>query len=163
MIDMLWPKMIEVIRSLMGKFVSKRQFLSEGVPKKPEEILDIDVCNKSNCKNPSLADVGTRAKMEFVGALQTESKEMKSREECFQFYQVSVRYLLDHLPLKSKIIKQAQYLHPGRKRDTASDNAMSNTALLITKIGVTFNCSILYHEKCFCCFLMTKYLIVFHS
>ena len=147
----------------MSKFVSNQQFLSEGVPKKPEEILDIDVCNKSNCKQLSLVDVSTRAKMEFVGALQAESKEMKSREECFQFYQVSVQYLRDHLPPKSKIIKQAQYLHPGRRRDTASDSTMSNTALLIKKVGITFNCSISYHEKCFCCFLMTKYLIVFHS
>ena len=137
--------------------------LSEGAPKKPKEILDIDVCNKSNCRWPSLVDVGTRAKMAFVGALQIDSKEMKFRKECLRLYQMSVQYLLDHLPLKTKIFKQAQYLHPARKRDTASTSAMSNTALSIAKVRIMFNCSIFHHEKCFCCFLMTKSLIVFHS
>ena len=139
--------------------------LFEGVPKKPEEILDINACNKSNCKKSSLVDVGKNAKMEFAGAHQTDSKVMNFRKECLLFYQVSVfvQYLLDHLPLKSKIIKQVQYLHPARRRDTASTSAMSDAALSIAKVGITFNCSILYHKKCFCCFLMTKSLIKFHS
>lgn len=50
-IHMLWPKMIKLIGSLMSRFLSKRQLLSEGAPKKSEEILNIDVCNKSNCKS----------------------------------------------------------------------------------------------------------------
>ena len=43
MIHMLWPKMIKLIRSLISKFVYKRQLLSEEAPKKPEEIMDIDI------------------------------------------------------------------------------------------------------------------------
>ena len=105
---MLWPKMTELVRSLMSKFVSKRPLLSEGAPKKPEDMLDIDFCNKSNCKTPSLVDVNTRARMEFVSALQTDRREMKFRKACLRFYQVSVQYLLNHHPLKSKIMKQAQ-------------------------------------------------------
>ena len=155
--------MIELIWSLMSKYVSKGQLLSQRAAKKPEEILDIDVCNKSTCKKPPLVDFGTRAKMEFAGTLQTNSKKMKFGKECLQFYQVSVQYLLDQLPLKSKIIKQAQYLHPARRRDTASASAMSDTALLIAKVRITLNCFILYHKRCFCCLLMTKPLIVFYS
>ena len=162
-IHMLWSRMIELIWSLMSKYVSKGQLLSQRAAKKPEEILDINVCNKSNCKKPPLVDFGTRAKMEFAGTLQTNSKKMKFEKECLQFYQVSVQYLLDQLPLKSKIIKQAQYLHPARRRDIASTSALFNTDLSIAKVGITFNCSILYHKKCFCCFLMAETLIMFHS
>ena len=63
MIHMVWPKMIDRTSS---RFVSKRQLLSEGAPKKSEEIMDIDVCNKSNCKKPSLVDVCTRAKRSLL-------------------------------------------------------------------------------------------------
>ena len=43
----------------MSKYVSKQQLLSEETPKKPEEILDIVVRNKSNCKKPSLVNAST--------------------------------------------------------------------------------------------------------
>ena len=101
-IHMLWSRMIELIWSLMSKYVSKGQLLSQRAAKKPEEILDINVCNKSNCKKPPLVDFGTRAKMEFAGTLQTNSKKMKFEKECLQFYQVSVQYLLDQLPPKAR-------------------------------------------------------------
>ena len=129
----------------MSKFVYKRQLLSEEAPKKPEEITDIDVCNKSACKKPSLVNVGTRTKMEFASALQTDSKEMKFRKESLRFYQVPVQYLLDYLPLKRKIIKQAQYLHPTRRRDIASTCAMSNAALSIVKVVITLRLIVLFY------------------
>lgn len=56
-IHMLWSRMIELIWSLMSKYVSKGQLLSQRAAKKPEEILDIDVCNKSTCKKSPLVDL----------------------------------------------------------------------------------------------------------
>ena len=147
----------------MSKYVSKGQLLPncKGLQRNLKKSWTL-----MSAKNPTvrnLIDFGTCAKVEFAGALQTDSKKMKLGKECLQFYQVSVQYLLDQLPLKSKIIKQAQYLHPARRSDIASTSAMFNTDLSIAKVGITFNCSILYHKKCFCCFLMAEPLIVFHS
>ena len=48
------------------------------------------------------------------------------------FYITTVRYLLSTLPLSSKILKDAQYLHPDKRSSSASLNAISRLSLKIS-------------------------------
>ena len=134
MIHMLWPKMAELIRKLMNKFVSKRLMYPDEKPVSNENIFCIDVSRKSSCKKASLIDIGTKAKLLFSGNLIPAENEEQFRKNCLKCFKVSVEYLLSHLPHNNKLIQYAQYLHPQKRNLKGSTNGISNAALYITQV-----------------------------
>ena len=92
MIHMLWVKIVFLIRSLMSKFIARKQLFNEDEPKSADDILRINPLDKKVCKKESLIDVGTKAKVLFSGNLIGDEFEVKFRKECLRFYQIAVKY-----------------------------------------------------------------------
>ena len=136
MIHVLWLKIVEFLRSLMTKFIARKNLQNEGTPVKDEQVLEINVIDQKNCKKEVLVDVGTRAKLFFSNNdLLKDDAELKFRRECLKFYKISTKYLLEHLPHRNKIIQYAQYLHPLKRTETQSTSVISNSALRITQFS----------------------------
>ena len=140
MIYMLWVKILFLIRSLISKFIARKQLLTKDDPKSDDDILKIDPLDKKVCKKASLIDLATKAKVLFSGNLTGVEHEEEFRKESLKFYQIAFKYLLENLPHDNKIIKYTQYLHPKKRFSIRSQyknfstSGISNTALAITKV-----------------------------
>ena len=134
MIHMLCVKIVFLIRSMMSKFIARKQLFTKDDPKSDDNILKIDPLDKKVCKEASLTDIGTKVKVLFSGNLIGDEHEEKFQKECLKFSQIAVKYRLENLPHDNKIIKYAQYLHPKKRNESFSTSGISNTALAITKV-----------------------------
>ena len=85
MIHMLWVKIVFLIRSLMSKFIARKQLLTKHDPKSDEDILKIDPLDKKVCKTASLINVGTKkATILFSGNLIGDKYKEKFQKECLE-------------------------------------------------------------------------------
>ena len=135
MIHMLWVKIVFLIRSLMSKFIARKQLLTKHDPKSDEDILKIDPLDKKVCKTASLINVGTKkATVLFSGNLIGDKYKEKFQRSVSKFYQIAVKYLLGDLTHDNMIIKYAQYLHPKKRNESFSTSEISDTAFAITKV-----------------------------
>ncbi|XP_066933369.1 uncharacterized protein [Clytia hemisphaerica] len=158
MIHVLWPRMADLTRNLMTKFVRRRWLFeqeeiegkrSEKKPPTPvsnHDIFGIDVTQDLKCKKPAYVEIGAKAKVLFSGNLFSNEKEEQFRKNCLKCFQISVGYLLNHLPHDKKLIEYAQYLHPLKRNTTGSNSGISNATLYIAeclgpKIEAVFKCA----------------------
>ena len=65
MIHMLRVKIVFLIRSLMSRFIARKQLFTKDDPKSEDNILKTAPLNKKLCKKAFLIDVGTKAKVLF--------------------------------------------------------------------------------------------------
>ena len=136
MIHLLYPAMVELIRTIMTKFI-RRKYLQtdEGTPRSAEEILKIDVLDAKKCKSSGSIDIGTKAKVLLNNdTLFPSSNCQRFRAECLRYYQIATKYLLDNLPLNKKLIQYAQFLHHEKRNSPKAMNAFSNLGMAFTKV-----------------------------
>ena len=79
-------------------------------------------------------DIGTGAKSILSESSISPAHKEEFRKKCLGFYTTTTQYLITTLPLCSKMLKDAQYLHPDKRASSASLNAVSRLSL---KIGTT--------------------------
>lgn len=128
----------------MMKFIRAQNFSESGLPKKEEMILAIDVRDSSK-SNEKKIEIGTRAKL-VLSAIQDPDTETKFRSECTQFYREATHYLMRHLPHNVNLLRYAQFLHPLRRKELASTNAISNAAHTIAQVINCVACDSLYYQ-----------------
>ena len=131
MIHLLYPAMCKLISSLMKKFI-KKKYLSDV----DSENVNLDVTKKGNWKSLSQVELGVKAKLLFSDHFfkNDNNNEDKVRIHCMQFYITSVKYLQEHLPINSSVIKNAQFLHPEKRSLHGGTSAISNLCLLIASV-----------------------------
>ena len=135
MIHMLWPKITELVCKLMTKFVVRKCMFTNDKPVSDEDVLKIDVTKNSSCKKASLIDIGTKAKVLFLGNLIPEEDEECFRKKCLRCFRISTKYLLDNLPHDNRLVRYAEYLHPLKRNISGSVSAIANTAIHMTNVS----------------------------
>ena len=127
MIHVLYPEMINLLTTLMRKFIKRRQ-----IDESPVELYHLDVSKGKNQRPLNLIDIGTKAKLLFsdVNFMPSEKQE-QFRRDCLNFYIAAVTYLQIQLPFDNQVLKYAQYLHPMKRHDPSSCSAISNLTLKV--------------------------------
>ena len=135
LIHILYPKLGEMLFNLLSKFIRKEKLyldmldLSSKVDVSDLKVLDLN--NRDNQVSLKSVEVGTKAKIMLNEEHVSLAKKSDFRKDCLGFYINSVSYLLEKLPLENSILKHAQYLHPRKRMDVRSINAISNLSLNI--------------------------------
>ena len=112
MIHMLYPQMRKLVQDLLVKFVDKKVMkdLAE-----VDAMLDFDVKKEDN--HLALPEMGTKTKSLLNDMVKDKLDYKKFVESIVtSFYVTTTGYLLDNLPLKKAIIRDAQFLHPNQRR-----------------------------------------------
>ena len=138
MIHVLYPGMIEMIRTIMTKFVRKKYLVADqGTAKSDEYLLKVNVLSEKICKPANQVEIGIFAKR-LLGSdnILIDHICLKFQQECLKFYQRATTYLLEKLPIDNKHIKYAQYLHYEKRNNPGALNAISNLAISFTKVQI---------------------------
>ena len=139
MIHVLYLGMIEVIRTIMTKFIRKKYLVTdEGTAKPDEDLLKVNVLSEKMCKPANqVVKIGTFAKRLLRShCILTDDIYFKFQQECLKFYQRATTYLLENLPIDNKLIKYGQYLHHEKRNNTGALYAFSNLAVSVTKVQI---------------------------
>ena len=84
-------------------------------------------------KSSRFIDVGTKAKT-IISDFDNECDKSKFHSSCQKCYIAAVSNLQNNLPFNNKFIEYSQYLHPQKRRCSASISAISNLCLKIVKV-----------------------------
>ena len=125
-IHTMYERMSSLVFSLMKKFINKKAITEtiEGrvQAKYGSNLTSIDL--SANQKKLEQIDIVTRAKT-ILMAFDINSEQREGfLKKCLDFYVSSTKYMISHLPLSCKILKDSQYLHPAKRNHTASLNAV---------------------------------------
>ena len=90
--------------------------------------MHIDVTLQRAQKSAKNIDIGTKIKLLLTESSLSYFEKLTFRGECLKFY-AAVTYLQDKLLVQVSLVKSAQYLHPEKKTDVKSTNAISNFCL----------------------------------
>ena len=138
MIHVLYPGMVEMIRTVMTKFVRKKCLVTDQETLKlDEDLLMVNVLCEKICTPANQVEFGMFAKR-LLGSnnILTDDICLKFQQECLKFYQRATTYFLEKLPIDSKLIKYAQYLHHEKRNIPGALNAISNLAISVTKAQI---------------------------
>ena len=138
MIHVLYPGMVEMIRTVMTKFVRKKCLVTDqGTLKLDEDLLKVNVLCEKICTPANQVEFGMFAKR-LLGSnnILTDDICLKFQQECLKFYQRATTYFLEKLPIDSKLIKYAQYLHHEKRNIPGALIAISNLAISVTKAQI---------------------------
>ena len=94
----------------------------------------IDLSKKEKLKSSKLVEIGTGARRSIQDdLLQDDSAAtfLSSHRKC---YIEAASYLQTSLLFNNKVIEYAHYLHPEKKNDRLSLNAIANLAIKITNV-----------------------------
>ena len=115
----------------MTKFIRKKRLANIS----SDDMHKIDVTKETNHKPVNLIEVGTKAKVLFSDVDFIPSKKhVTFRRECLQFYISSVKYLQVQLSFDIAVIKHAQYLHPEKRNQSGTTNAIWNLVMKIANV-----------------------------
>ena len=123
-IHLLYTGLCDLLYSILRKFV-KNSKLDD---KEKDKNIYIDVNKCENLKDLKNVEIGVKAKslLKENGIYQHQCE--KFRKDCLKFYYKACSYMQTNLPFDVPVIKQAQYLHPEKKMNSRSLNAISNLA-----------------------------------
>ena len=124
------------MNTLQRKFVKKSK-LSDDIT----QNVYINVGEDKNIKPMSHIDVGTKAKILLSdNTIMASDKEKKFHHDCLNFFVTAVQYLQTNLPYDASLLQHAQFIHPVKRNDSGSLNAISNLAVKITSVLNNNNC-----------------------
>lgn len=136
MIPYLYESLVILLRSHMIKFMK-----TSVVSRFPNDLDDgkqlakIDV--KKEHRDISKIEIGTKAKVILHNENIPENEKTAWRQKVLRFYQESSKYLQTNLLFHNQLLKDAAYLHPSKRTDPRSVNAISRMCLtLLQCIGV---------------------------
>ena len=90
-----------------------------------EYLASIDVSKEKNQRSLKSIDIGTRTKSFFLQCDVPEETKMKFRQACLSFNVTAVTLLQKNLPFTAPVIRDVQFLHPEKRKDSASLTAVS--------------------------------------
>ena len=126
MIHLLYPEMINLLTTLMRKFIKKKRV--DEPTAAGQHTLNVPLEKNQRPVNA----IDTKAKVLFADVNFLPSEQQSDfRKDCVNFHVTSVTYLQQQLPFDNLMIKHAQYLHPIKRNDPESRSAISNLALKI--------------------------------
>ena len=137
--------MEELLSNLMQKFAAKAKlFESNGVLKPTTELVAFDVNKKANRKSLMLIEIGTKARAMFARNLLCDKQQDLFRKECQKFYAKAVSYFQESLPFDVLVLRYLQYLHPEKRNNSGSTDAIRNLAFQLTRIFSKSYCKIFH-------------------
>ena len=136
MIHIMYEKMSSLVFNLMKKIIirSSLTVCVDGMTRAKQGASLAAVSLSEDQMSLDSIDIGTGAKTILSSSSISAANKEEFRKKCLSFYITTVKYLLSTLPLTSKMLKDAQYLHPDKRASSASLNAISRLSL---KIGTT--------------------------
>ena len=89
-----------------------------------------------------MIEIGTKARALFASNLLCDEQQDFFRKESQEFYAKAVSYLQENLPLDVLVLKYLQYLHPEKRNNSGSTDAISNLAFRLTRMFSKSYCKI---------------------
>ena len=122
--------MLSLLYGLQRKFIRGAKLSSEDVG----ENIRINVNTEKIVKPICMVDVGTKAKTMLAQNMISDEGQEKFRKGCLKFFQVSVSYLQQKLPVDVNLLRNAQFLNPVKRKAGGATSAISNLALKYTGV-----------------------------
>ena len=137
-IHILYPAMVDLLSSLLSKFI-RRQFLYNSDRdvqslKTTTKLISLNVSDNSKQRSTNLIDIDTKTKFLLNGNVVPDDEKTVFRKNCLKFYVVSVSYLQTDLPLDVNLIKHAQFIHPEKQTHPGATSGMSNLSLKVSRV-----------------------------
>ena len=128
MIHLLFPRLMKLLRGVMGKFLKKDVYLTNDVMKSVNDLYLIDLQDESN--HLASCSIGSRAEKMLKKMDPLKQKRLKTKLK--EAMIASAHYLVQNLPIDEQVVYDAQFLGPQKQGTKKSLSAIKRLAREVT-------------------------------